>query len=44
MTQWLEYFTEGLKTQMHEVKSKGEIAIILTIQLYFILVISIKWL
>jgi predicted transcriptional regulator len=27
MTQWLEYFTEGLKTQMHEVKSKGEITI-----------------
>jgi Fic family protein len=27
MTQWLEYFTDGLKTQMHEVKSKGEIAI-----------------
>ncbi|HIH97894.1 MAG TPA: Fic family protein [Thermoplasmata archaeon] len=27
MTQWLEYFTEGLKAQMHEVKRKGEVAI-----------------
>jgi len=27
MTEWLEYFTEGLKAQMLEVKGKGEIAI-----------------
>jgi len=27
MTQWLEYFTDGLKAQMQEVKQKGELAI-----------------
>ncbi|MEM2619583.1 MAG: Fic family protein, partial [Candidatus Hadarchaeales archaeon] len=27
MTEWLEYFVEGLRTQMLEVKSKGELAI-----------------
>jgi Fic family protein len=27
LTRWLEYFVEGLKTQMLEVKAKGELAI-----------------
>jgi len=27
MTEWLEYFVEGLKNQMLEVKDKGEVAI-----------------
>lgn len=27
MTEWLEYFTEGLKNQLIEVKTKGEISI-----------------
>src|SRR3970282_2005722 len=27
MTPWIEYFVEGLKSQMLEVKTKGEVAI-----------------